>query len=54
MNALADEKEIIDEALDDKDHPIAGSIGLREELTGGNFENDDATEEIVQLTEGRV
>ena len=52
MNALADEEEIIDEALDDKDHPIAGAIGLREEFTGGNFENGDATEEIVQLTGG--
>jgi hypothetical protein len=31
------EEEMIDEALDDKDHLIAGAVGLREELTGGNF-----------------
>ena len=37
LNAFADEEEMIDEALDYKDHPIAGSVGLREKLTRGNF-----------------
>merc|ERR1711862_930994 len=36
MHALADEDDdIIDEDLDDKDHPIAGAVGLKEQLTGG-------------------
>ena len=47
LNALADEEEMIDEALDDKDHPLAGAIGLREELTGGNIETNDETEEVT-------
>jgi hypothetical protein len=46
LNALADEEEMIDEVLDDKDHPIVGAFGLREQLTGGNFESDDKTEEV--------
>jgi len=52
LNALADEEEMIDEVLDDKDHPIAGAIGLREELTGGNFESDDETEEVAHRSGG--
>ena len=36
MDAPAVE-ELIDQALDDKDHQIAGAIGLREQLTGGNL-----------------
>ena len=36
MNALADE-DMIDQGLDEKDHPIAGAAALREELTGGNY-----------------
>jgi len=35
LNALGEEEEMIDEALDDKDHLIAGAVGLREQLTGG-------------------
>jgi len=36
MHALAEEEEEInDEGVDDKDHPIAGAIGLRDQLIGG-------------------
>ena len=48
MHALADEDDdIIDEDLDDKDHPIAGAVGLKEQLTGGNeFVEDKDTNNL--------
>ena len=34
MNALGND-ELNDEGLDDKDHPIAGAVGLKQQLLGG-------------------
>merc|ERR1719430_2716308 len=47
MHALNEEEDIIDEDLDDKDHPIAGAVGLREQLTGGNDLVDDQETNIL-------
>ena len=42
MHALAEEEEEInDEGVDDKDHPIAGAIGLRDQLIGGKAWNEE-------------
>ena len=41
MNALADEEEMIDEDLDEKDHPIAVAAVLEEQLTEGKDEADE-------------
>ena len=49
LNAFADEEEMIDEALDDKDHLIAGAVGLRRSLlevtsTEVNFDDEELHE----------
>merc|ERR1712106_330177 len=41
MNALADDEEMIDEDLDEKDHPIAVAAVLEEQLTEGKDEADE-------------
>ena len=48
MRDLAEEEEILDEDLDEKDHPIAGIVGLKDQLTGGNDIGDDQDESILE------